>query len=706
MTHPAVFTKRAARLRLLVAVVCSTALLTACGGDGGSDDGTANAPPSASPSPPPPPPASRCIDTVPAATSSVKFATPVAPAASTVEVSTNGRSACFLGTDEAGVVADSAVTPGSGHFYYFEAKPSQIADIAIGVSVSAATTPPAGGFVPSADTLVLRGTDMITVDSAGATQAVNVGSGGVFGFAVDMRYAQPVVHVIAPASVNAAACGTLAADAPCAVRSWQFATPAASISIYAYGKGDGTNGPRMTLNTGGDLLAAPYIYPTAAVMTALRVQRLYGDREFNAQWPAATGPASMPALTRVGGDTTVVRVNDTPPPRTSFAVTPTNAAGGVVAWTDEAGTARGSGNALTLDAALINALALGDHVLTASVTNPQNGRYGQTTFRLRVVAADDNTDHDGDGLTYDQERTAALDPGNPDTDGDGLSDGAEAGLNKNPLVADNTELPYASYPKRAVLVEEAGATSRGVIVGEDGGSAFFTDQINASCVQGIAPYTDPIYRNSSFGPLERCAKRAVRTNVGIAQGEFRYFETRRLGFVGNLGHGVITRGAQIDPFFCFIDSFSDTDYPLYVNAGPPATPTAANPTPPSLAYNAIGGGPFVRLVFDTSSGFSADTEKTTYYGFAVDYRGSDPVVYLVGRDAGGAMTVSQGVTVSGFNGGEVVPMLYGHPTSNTMPSSAINLGLQRFHYDLAAVRTAIGPSAATALVFGVGSHRW
>jgi hypothetical protein len=69
------------------------------------------------------------------------------------------------------------------------------------------------------------------------------------------------------------------------------------------------------------------------------------------------------------------------------------------------------------------------------------------------------------------------------------------------------------------------------------------------------------------------------------------------------------------------------------------------------------------------------------------------------------MTVSQGVTVSGFGGGDVVPMLYGHPVSNTEPQSAINLGLQRFHYDLAAVRAAIGPSAS-ALVPGVGSHRW
>lgn len=648
---------------------------------------------------------------MPAATSSVKFATPVVPAASTVEVSTNGRSACFLGTEEAGVVADGAVVPGAGAFHYFEATRSQLADVAIGVSVSAATAPPAGGFVPRPDTLVLRGSEMVTVDAAGNEQRANVGSGSVFGFAVDMRYAHPVVHVIAPASVSAAACAMLAADAPCVVRSWQFAVPAASLSIYSYGKGDGTNGPRVTLNAGGDLIAAPYFYPTAAVMTALRMQRLYGDRGFNAQWPATTGSASLPTLARVGGDTTVVRNDGTPPPRTSFAVTPTNAAGGVVAWTDETGAGRGSGNTLALDSALITALAVGEHVLTASVTNPQNGRYGQTTFRLRVIPAGDNADHDGDGLTYDQERSAGLDPGNPDTDGDGLSDGAEAGLGKNPLVADNTELPYASYAKRAVLVEEAGATSRGVIVSEDGWSAFFTDQLNASCIRASVPYTDPVYTGSSLGPTERCAKRAVRTNVGIPKGEFRYFETRRLGAVANLGHGVITRAAQIDPYCCYFiapypGSTGDADYSTYVDVGPPPSPTPANPTPPSLGYNSIGGGPFVRLIFDSSSGFSASTNTTTHYGFAVDYRGDDPVVYLVGRDAAGVMTVSQGVTVSGFNGGEVVPMLYGHPVSNTEPSSAVNLGLQRFHYNTEAVRDAIAPTPASALVFGVGSHRW
>jgi len=64
--------------------------------------------------------------------------------------------------------------------------------------------------------------------------------------------------------------------------------------------------------------------------------------------------------------------------------------------------------------------------------------------------------------------------------------------------------------------------------------------------------------------------------------------------------------------------------------------------------------------------------------------------------------------VSGFAGGPVVPMLYGHPTSESQPSQTLNLGLQKFHYDLTAVRAALAAQTATAAQFvpGIGIHRW
>ena len=132
-------TARSQRLSLLAAFAAtvSTALLVACGGGGSSSGGTAPAPPP--PPPPPPPPVSCCIDPTPAATSTVKFATPVGAAASSVELSTNGLSACFLGTAQAGAPSDVAVALDAGSFYYFEATRSQAADVVLGISATPTT---------------------------------------------------------------------------------------------------------------------------------------------------------------------------------------------------------------------------------------------------------------------------------------------------------------------------------------------------------------------------------------------------------------------------------------------------------------------------------------------------------------------------------------------------------------------------------------
>jgi Bacterial TSP3 repeat len=695
-------TTRSERLRLLAAVAAtvSTALLVACGGGSSSSGGGTTPPP---PPPPPPPPASRCIDPTPAATSTVKFATPVGAAASSVEVSSNGLSACFLGTAQAGARSDVAVALDAGSFYYFEATRSQAADVVLGLSATAATEPPAGGFVPRADTLVVSGSELLTKDSAGTVVTNPAGAGNVFGFAVDLRSGYPAVSVIAPASVNPGACTGLAAAAPCIIYRWQSAAPAAALSIYAWGKGDGTNGPRVSINTGSDQLARPYTYATGAVLSLLRAKRLQGAVGFNPQWPAASGPASLPTLTPGGGDRAVVRLDDTQ----TITLTPANTAAGAITWKDEGGIERGTGTTMAVNAALMAALGgVGEHVLTASVVNPQNGRYGETRIRLLVKDRGKNDDDDGDGLLYDDEKRLNLNPGNADTDGDGLSDGAEVALGKNPLVADNTDAP-AGAPLRGAMVREVG-TSPGVVVGDDGLSVTFTDELNPACVAHVAPFDDPVYSSSAIGPEERCRKRAIRANVGIAPGEFRYFETQRLDAALNFGHGLTALDAQIDPICCFIDppnppSAGDPDYASYTPNG--LYPNAA----PSLAVNSIGG--VFRRLQQIDAGFDTpfNLDKTRYYGFAVDYTGSEPKVYVVMTDTSGAMTVSQAVAGLGFAANaKVIPMLYGHPDAPTVPSSRVNLGLQKFHYDLTAVRVEVKARGAddTKLVPGVGAHRW
>jgi hypothetical protein len=433
-----------------------------------------------------------------------------------------------------------------------------------------------------------------------------------------------------------------------------------------------------------------------------------------------------PTLSAQGATRAVVRKGDTTPLPASFAVTVGgNPNTGTVGWKDEAGTSRGTGNALPLNTAA-TALAAGEHTLTAKITNPANGRSAETSFSLLVLADGAETDDDNDGLTYSQEKAAGTEPGNGDTDGDGLADGAEAGLGTNPTKADSDSNGVndgvqlgnlagtggALLPTRSLMANEPGK-SAGVRIGADGLSITFGSELNAACESKTTPFNDPIYSGSATDSLERCRKRAVRANVGVRPGEFRYFETRRFaGFsnseLPNIGQGIITPSAQIDPYCCYIDP-GDTDYTTYVSGSPPA-PTVANITPSSMTVNAVGGV-FVRLVqvdMPFNPGPNIDLLATDFYGFAVDYRGTNPLVYVVARDSNGALVVSRALDPGLFNGAPAMPMLHGHPTSGTGPHAAINLGLQAFHYPLAEVRAAITARGgdADAMAGGVGIHRW
>jgi hypothetical protein len=432
---------------------------------------------------------------------------------------------------------------------------------------------------------------------------------------------------------------------------------------------------------------------------------------------------TTPTIAAASVTRAVVRKGDTTPLPAAFAVTVTDPGTGAVAWSSPSVASLGSGNSLALQATA-TALAAGEHTLTASITNPRNGRSAQTTFSLLVLAEGADTDDDNDGLTYSQEKALVppTQPGNADSDGDGLADGAEEALGTNPAQADSNGngindgvelanaagLAGASLPSRSLLASQPATT--GVQIAADGLSVSYGSQLNPDCVNRTGPvFSAPVYANSSVSPTERCAKRAVRANVGIAKGEFRYFETRRFGGqvqadLFNIGHGIITPTAQIDPYCCYFLQV-DADYATYVNAGPPETPTAANPTPPSMTINSVGGM-FSRLVGLTTS-FSLT--QTQFYGFAVDYRGANPLVYVVGLNASGSMVVSNAVDPGPFGDAAAMPMIHGHPVSGSGPHAAMNLGASKFRYSLTEVRdalTAKGVADAAQMVGGVGIHRW
>jgi hypothetical protein len=92
----------------------------------------------------------------------------------------------------------------------------------------------------------------------------------------------------------------------------------------------------------------------------------------------------------------------------------------------------------------------------------------------------------------------------------------------------------------------------------------------------------------------------------------------------------------------------------------------------------------------------------------VDYRGPQPLVYVVMTTAGGELTVSTAITLTGLGGGELFPMVYGHPNQNKAARSTVNLGLGAFHYSTVAIRAALAAQGVNTAGFvpGVGLHRW
>ncbi len=123
-------------------------------------------------------------------------------------------------------------------------------------------------------------------------------------------------------------------------------------------------------------------------------------------------------------------------------------------------------------------------------------------------------------------------------------------------------------------------------------------------------------------------KMGLRANQGML-GAFRYFEIHRNGAVDNMGGGLVIAEGDLSPY-------------------------AADDVPPSVSVNATGGtwqNIIYREWFDTS---------TRDYGFAVDYRGLNPIVYFI---VGGAV-VDQWTMVDVFV--PIYPMLYGNARGSAL----------------------------------------
>ncbi len=596
-----------------------------------------------------------------------------------------------------------AITQGPDSFHYFEAKRLTTNGVGVGISGSALALPPTGstGFGARADSIVVEGGGTVSASANGSFLSQTVGTtANTFGFAVDYRNKYPIVYVLGPAGGNVDACPGLPATALCVLSRQQLEAQSGTVRVWAYGTADGFVGAGVTLNTGGDLVNRPFTYAATDVYKALRQRQFEADRGLVMQWPLPTGstPTPAPTLARSNYPQVVIRQGDTTPIRNTMQVT-TSVAATQVRWTNAQGTQLATGTTLTLTPTYVNSLLPGVYRITSSVVDTTTGRYAELAWTLKILSSVSNTDDDGDGLTYDQEKALGTDPGNPDTDNDGLSDGAEQALGTNPTVADSDGngvkdgyqlAGNAALPIRSLMVGSS-TTSPGVIASSDGFDVAFASDINPDCDQRTGGFADPVYAANP----EICYKRAIRANTGIKRGEFRYFETKRLGPQYNMGHGIITGNAQIDPYCCYVGT---------------AHPTPPHPlTPPSMGINSIGGSPFLQLVsYSVTFSPFADIGTNDTYGFAIDYTGTYPIVYMVLNDGNGNVAVSTGIPVTAFAGADAYPMVYGHPQLDNAPRASVNMGLKKFTYDPATVRAALTAQGVNTTLFtpGVGVHRW
>ena len=161
-------------------------------------------------------------------------------------------------------------------------------------------------------------------------------------------------------------------------------------------------------------------------------------------------------------------------------------------------------------------------------------------------------------------------------------------------------------------------------------------------------------------------KMGIRANQGMI-GDFQYFEVQRLGPPIDQGAGVAAADGPLNPYVSFTG-------------------------PQSMSLNTLGGL-WQNLTFLQPY----DTEANSTYGFAVDYRGVNPTVYVIMATG----VVLEYVMYDAFT--PVHPMLFGSLTPTAPGSYDIQIQFTGpFVLDPAAALTSWGVPAADVAALTVG----
>ena len=163
------------------------------------------------------------------------------------------------------------------------------------------------------------------------------------------------------------------------------------------------------------------------------------------------------------------------------------------------------------------------------------------------------------------------------------------------------------------------------------------------------------------------SKDGIRANQGI-YGKFWYFEVHRDAPIRNMGMGLVTQNGALNPY-------------------------QPSNVPWSCSLNVMRGF-WVNLI---EAGDWTKSPTDIDYGFAVDYRGQNPIVYIL---ISGAL---QGTLRLDRVWEPLYPMLYGNPEDAppSGPDMTLNFGTKPFAYDPRAILSANGVDAS-ALELGWG----
>jgi len=564
-----------------------------------------------------------------------------------------------------GVRSNRALQPGSGFFYFEGTRLAGDEGCGFGLATSNASLAAYGGS---------------DGESLGADISGGIWYGGAFvgsfppafnptyGIAVDYRGIHPIAYVIARES----------AGGPAHVfKRVVLSQVTGALHILLYGTPT-TTGVQQELNPGNDLARADFALDPVAALDAAYYR---GSEGLVLGWNAPPDlRVSVEARVVVVGSAITARAHATAQPRLRCA----NGADltGAITWSEDRGSATGSGATFSFTPDL-----LGAYELAARVAGTEGAA---VTARVSVtVISSPALDSDGDGLSYAQESLLGTDPATADSDHDGLRDDEELQLsNTDPLAADSD-----GDGMNDAWEVRRGLDPRASNAGADPDADGFTN------LQEFQGDTDPRAANSypGRGTVRLSASdkapsvqlsadglgasftapgtHGVRSDVAVAPGSgWYYFEGHRECAPGAFGFGLASASASLDA----VGGADDQSFGVLASG--------------ALVYAGRQLGTF------------DDPASVEWYGFALDYTGATPKVRLIVDRVGDTPRVSPPIALVGITGAVHV-LVFGERVTSGVQQT-INAGADAlhhaFHYPAAYLTYLAGAPGAEFMGSGFG----